>query len=216
MFGKRKAVNAPYNDIMNEDILKPGELSTSQKITVGVAGVCTRIGATTQAIQIAEYLFYSGRKVAYVEMNGSGFLDALLRRYQEVTETKDGNLIYNRLTLVKKDNIRTVLGPEYDYLVFDYGSVRNKNFDRLSFAERNIQVLVAGSSPDEIDFTTAALSDPSFNRCRLLFSFVPEDDRQAVESMMSGRKGDTYFTAYTPDRFVSDASMDAVYRQILP
>ena len=216
MIGKKKAVNAPYNDIMNEDIMKHGKWSTDRKITVGVAGACTRIGTTTQAMQIAYYLFYQEKGVAYVEMNGSGFLDSLARRYQDVKRDRNGNYVYNRLTMVKREDLNTVLTPEYEYLVFDYGSVRSKSFDRISFAERNIQVLVAGSSPDEIDYTTAALSDPSFNRCRILFSLVPDDDRKSVEAMMTKRLQDTFFTAYTPDRFLPDGSMDAVYRQILP
>ena len=216
MFRKKRPINVPDDNIYNEDIPDSGELSSTQKITVGVAGVCTRIGTTTQAMQIAHYLYYEGHKVAYVEMNGSGFLDSLLRRFEDVKEDRNGNITYNRLTMAKKENLRTVLTPDIEYLVFDYGSILSNSFDRISFAERNVQVLVAGVSPDELDRTTAALSDPLFNRCRLLFSFVPEYDRASVEMMMTNRRKDTFFTAYTPDMFLSERAMDKVYRQILP
>ena len=213
---KKKRKNIPDDNIYNEDIVTPGEMASSQKITVGVAGICQRMGTTTQAVQIALYLFFKGKNVAYVEMNGSGFIDALKETYADTKEDKNGNLVYERLTLVKEGNLRTVTGKEYDCLVFDYGSRKMKTFNQASFSERNVQVLVAGSSPQEIMDTTAALTDKTFERSRILFNLVPETDRGAIEEMMTKRKSDTFFTSYVPDMFVSDKGMDRVYGQIMP
>ena len=215
-FKKGQHQGSPNDDIFSEEIVEAGEIATESRITIGVAGITSHIGVTTQAIQMTEYLFYNDKPVAYVEMNNTGFIDAVLQSYEDTKEDEDGNVIYERITLIRKENLRKVSAKKFKYLVFDYGSIRAKTFDPVSFCERNVQVLVCGSSPQEYVMTTAALMKPEFKKARLLFNFVPKDDRKAIEDMMTDRINDTFFTAYAPDMFISCEKMDNVYRQILP
>ncbi len=202
--------------LYSEEQPEASELSVPRKVTIGVAGVMGRIGCTTQAIQLALYLFYQGKNAAYVEMNQTGFLKYLEETYEDVQKDANGNLIYERMTFVKKENLQSVLGSDYEYLVFDYGSVTQQDFQKLSYMERNIQVMVAGSKPEELLRTTEVLCDPDCSRCRFIFSFVPRGDTGAVLDLMTDRKKDTYFAGYIPDLFQSRKEMDVIYAQIVP
>ncbi len=80
-----KCINGYYNqkspeqllDIKKEDI----SLSAKNKVSIGIAGACTRIGTTTHAIQIVKHLLYCGKKACYIEINGTGFVRDLLEAY---------------------------------------------------------------------------------------------------------------------------------------
>ena len=215
---KAQRRNAPSEtkDYYDETKLKAGDLSASRKMTIGVAGAMPRIGTTTQALQIARYIFTRQKKVAYIQAFESDFVDALRLNYTDVTMDKYGNVLYNRIPLVKRDDIQTVAGDDFEYLVFDYGSYTNTGFDTVSFLERNTQILVGGSAPQELNYTTDALSDKIFLNSKILFNLVPEDDQKAVERMMQGREDDTFFSGYQPDMFSYYGIMDRVYEQILP
>ena len=216
LFHRKAKLNAPSDDLYNEEVIPAGSISSHNKITIGVAGITSHIGTTTQALQLALYLLFDQKSVAYVEMNDTGFIEALEESYQDVHRDSNGNAVYERITLVRREDLSTVMGKGYDYLVFDYGSIRSKKFDPASYCERNVQVLVCGSSPQEYRLTTAALSRKEFRKARLLFNFVPKEDRASVEERMTTRIRDTFFTAYTPDPFISNPDMDNVYHQIIP
>ena len=59
-------------------------VGTKRKIMVGVAGACCRMGVTTQAMQIVKYLMSCGKKVCYVELNSTGFVQDLVEVYAVV------------------------------------------------------------------------------------------------------------------------------------
>jgi len=213
---QKKTSYSPNNDIFNEDILKPGEMSNTIKTTIGVAGCMYRIGTTTIATQLALFLIFSGKKAVYVEANNTDFIDELLHVYADVKPDGSGNVDYDILKLVKRDNIQTVMNKDVEYLIFDYGSVFSPSFDSSSFSERNVQILIGGSSPKEQLFMTEALKNPLFKKCWVFYNLVPEYDQKAILKRMTSRAEKTKFTAYMPDYFKSEKSMDNIFTTVLP
>jgi len=213
-FGKR-TMHRASKDIYNEESGKAPQAMKS-KLTIGVAGVMPRIGTTTQAIQLALYLFYKDRDVAYVEMNNHGFVRLLERIYSGVKKDNRGNVIYRRLTFVPRDNIASVLNDDYDALVFDYGSYDEEDFDLTGFSERNIQVFVCGNKPEENPKTIRMLIDTDLPYCSYIFTSVSLGDQDEALAIMDDRKGSTFFAEYCPDPFETNRPMNGVYKQIVP
>ena len=200
----------------NEENEKSGTLSAELRMTIAVAGCMSRIGATTQALHIASYLYNHYVNVAYVEMNDHGFIDLLPEVYEDVKKDRDGNTVYDNITLVKQGDLSTVINnSSYDCIVYDYGSITDTSFAPM-FEEKNVQIIVGGTTPHEMVFTQRALEDPRFARAKVVFSFCPQDDQSAVLEQMTGRKSTTYFAKYSPDLFRVPDSMESVNQKILP
>ena len=216
-FGKR-TVHQSVKNVYSEVLLREPQAMKS-KLTVGVAGVMPRIGATTQAIQIALHMHYMRYRVAYVELNDHGFVSKLENNYLGVRKDKKGNMIYRLITFVSHDNIQSVMNDEYDALVFDYGSVDEDGFDLNSFSERNVQVFVCGCKPEETPYTIRTLVETDLPYCNYIFSFVPESEQaEALQIMEKTQQKNTFFTEYLPDMFTY-CSFDppkSIYAQIIP
>ena len=216
-FGKRTV----HRNVKNvySDILLSAPQTMKAKLTVGVAGVMPRIGATTQAIQIVLHMFYKNYNVAYVEMNDHGFVSKLENNYLGVRKDKNGNLVYRQITFVSRDNIKSVLNDDYDALVFDYGSYDDEEFDLISFSERNVQVFVCGCKPEETPNTIRTLIDTDLPYCKYIFSFVPEGEQdEALQIMEKQQQKATFFTEFIPDYFTycSSDPDKTIYAQIIP
>ena len=213
-FGKR-TMHRASNDIYSEALLRAPQQMKS-KLTIGVAGVMPRIGTTTQAIQLAYYLFYKDINVAYVEMNDHGFVELLEKIYSGGKKDSKGNIIYRRLTFVRRDNFSSVLTDDYDALVLDYGNYEEEDFDLRSFSERNIQVFVCGNKPEENPKTIRMLIDTELPYCNYIYSSISESDQDEVLRMMGKRRGSTFFAEYCPDPFEPCRAMNDIYAQIAP
>lgn len=223
-FKKSNDINDPLPVILSEEKKAPGKFSVENKLTVAVAGALRRVGTTTQALHIAEYLYRNhkdeGKKVAYVELNNTGFLELFEKTYMDVKRDGNGNLKYDDFTLVPKDNLQSVMNGDFDYIVFDYGAYfeyadeLNPEFAPL-FEGQNVQILVGGSSPEELRRMTDALKDRKFRNSSIMFSFVPKGDMKAIKDLMAGWKARTHFASYDPDLFHSSELMDSEYAQLL-
>lgn len=204
------------DELFEEVKKKPAKMSATKKTTIAVASAMKHIGATTQALHIADYLrSKADKKVAYVEMNDHQFLKMLEKTYEDVRKDRNGNYLYDGLTMVSRDNLQSVSGEDYDYLVYDYGAVTDDNFP-LMFEERNIQILVGGTSPEEMLRTTEALSKKQFSNVKVIFSFCPKGDQDGILHIMAGWADRTFFAKYSPDMLHGQENMDDIYSQIIP
>lgn len=191
--------------------------SNTPYTTIAVAGCCSRIGTTTQAIQLVKYLISQGYKACYVEMNNTGFVDNVLRSY-EVTKYDDniGKLTYMGIDMFnKKENISEILQLGYDYFVYDNGSFDSASFNSISFFEKNFCVAVCGSKPCELNKTEQLIARTYKSDCFYLFSFCHENEQKDVLELMQEKKNKTGFTYYTPDYFTYSSDTHDLYKKIV-
>ena len=62
------------SDEENSIVIEKIRQAQKRKVSIGIAGCMSRIGTTTQAIQIVKYLTLKGYNVCYIEINDSGWL----------------------------------------------------------------------------------------------------------------------------------------------
>lgn len=184
--------------------------------TIGIAGSLTRIGTTTQAIQIVKYLTLSGYKACYIQMNSHPFIDSISTWYSDCQTNPDIGLVqYMNVDLYKKDKINEILKMGYDYYVKDYGVYASNDFENLSFLEQDINIIVAGAKPEEINEITNFLHSSYYNDAYYIFSHIPETDQKDILEMMEEKSSFTFFSNYTPDPFVYSSQSDGIYQKLL-
>lgn len=184
--------------------------------TIGIAGALSRIGTTTQAIQIVKYLTLIGYKACYIQMNCHPFIDAIAAIYTDCQENQDMGLVqYLSVDMYKTDKINEILKMGYDYYIKDYGVYASKDFENLSFLEQDINIVVAGAKPDELYHIENLLQRSYYNDISYIFSFIPEADKKDLLEMMEEKSNRTYFADYSPDPFVYSSQSDDMYKKLL-
>lgn len=213
---KDTVIHESDGSALKENRALPASPKRNQIMTVGVAGILPHFGATTVSMQIAWFLFYKGKNVAYVEANDTAMLDMLLDTYEGVTEEKNGIIRYARMTMVRRKDIGSVLTGAFDWLVYDCGAVTDEAFDRQGFLEKDVQVICTGSKPLEIKVTAEALADDALRQADFIFRSVAPADRKDVLEKMGKRIGSTFFIGHVPDWFTYSPDDDEIYTQIVP
>lgn len=182
-------------------------------ITIAVAGVQSRIGTTTQAMQIVGYLKIMGYTVAYVDLTEKLYLEQIQKLYKGVSIKEGGKgILYNDIEMYS--SISELKGETYDFLVKDYGNMK-ENFNRVSYLEQDIQIICCGAKPNEMFEIAESLKQEELKAAHYIFSFVPPDQKAGIVEAMGSRKERTYFAAYNPDPFVYDAAMNKCYRHLI-
>jgi len=182
--------------------------------TIAIAGCMPRIGATTQALQAVQVLNSVGYKAAYLESNRNQYLEQLVNVYANTKETKE-SIQSSGVVMYKRNYAQIANKSNLDYLVKDYGNIDSANFEEASFAEQKIKVVICGSKPNEIFKTQAVLENPIYEETFFVFSFVPEDERVAILSMMSENANRTFFTDIILDPFIEHPSSKSLFQKIL-
>ena len=185
---------------------------------IGIAGASSRIGTTTQAIQIVKYLMFNGYKACYIQMNSHKYIEQLVEWF-ETDSTKEDEMI-GRVTYKSVDmfydlsKLQSILKLGYDYYVYDYGVFSDPDFNKISFLERDHQIFCCGSKPNELTEAYTVIENAFYNDVAYIYTFVPESDREAVMGLMEQKQNRTYFADYNPDPFVySNAEM---YSRMIP
>jgi hypothetical protein len=182
--------------------------------TIAIAGCVNRIGTTTQALQAVQVLKAVGYKAAYLEANRNQYLEQMVKTYSNVEESKQF-IINSGIVLYKRNYSQAAKDEKYDFIVKDYGNVDTVNFEEASFAGQKTKIVVCGSKPNEIFKTQAVLANPIYDDAYLIFSFVPEEERVSVQSMMSEDANKTFFADTILDPFVEHPSSKALFHKIL-
>ena len=184
--------------------------------TIAVAGSISRIGTTTQALQIAKYLQSCGKKVCYIECNDTGYLHAMQSFYTDVITARKDRITYSNIDMIPCENAAKVRGEEYDCYIYDYGLVEKMNAALLStFLEKDKKVIVGGVSPLELVTMSSIVQKFFDSDVDYIFSFVSESDREEAEAMMEEKKDRVYFAEYAPDPFFFSSKSIPLYNQLL-
>lgn len=184
--------------------------------TVGIMGCMSRIGTTTQAIQIVKYLSLHGKRAAYIEMNNNGYID-LLTRYYSDCDTDDilGKVTYMNVDMFyKQEKISDILRMDYDYFIYDFGTFSASAPTRISYLEKNINIIVGGTKPDEMQEMQKVLNDMYDKNIEYIFSFSDENEHTDILEVMQDKAPKTHFAIYSPDAFVYLTQGNKIYDSI--
>lgn len=182
---------------------------------IGVAGSCNRIGTTTQSFQIVKYLMLQGYKVAYLEMNNTGYINNMKNWYSLENEDEEvGSVTFNNIEhFYKMEKISDILKQDYDYLVYDYGAFMEKGFNKTSFLEKDIKIFVLGSSPSEMQYTYDVIKNSFYTDVFYIFNLTSKSDQPEILEMMENASIKTFFSAYTPDPY--EYTTNDIYQNII-
>lgn len=163
--------------------------------TIAVGGSQERIGTTTQALQLCQYLNSVGVRVCYVEKNDTGYVRDVREWYR--CKEKSGFAYYGGIAMHQGLNFDH---EDYDCLVIDYGA----RFDRDDFESNDLLILVCGTGAGELTKTSKLLNnDYDKNNAWYLFNLVPENEDKEISGQMGNR---VIFSSYTPDPFILGAN----------
>lgn len=197
-------------DLEEDDIKKSHNFQN-----IGIAGANSRMGTTTQAIQFVKYLTFKGYKAAYVEMNNHRWIRRLLDWYDVEHEEALGKVTYSSVDMFYDlSKLQSVLKLAYDYYIFDYGVYSDVDFNKISFLERDYQVFVCGSAPDEMENAMNIIHSSFYDEVYYLFNLVPLQDQKELLKGMEDKKERTFFSPYTPDLFAYNNS--PIYEKMVP
>lgn len=218
--GKVLLADADKLDIQKEaaakDILAgAAEDKEKELLTIAVCGCCERIGTTTLALQIAKYMGLQGRKVAYLERNRTGFVEATREAYkcdEDESLAKvsiDGVDLFYDLAMIKR-----IMREGYDCLIYDYGVGGNDNI--VSILEQQEIFVCCGLKNKELAGTYAALrrflhSEASIYYC---FNYVHPDAYEQTLSMMDRNRSKTFFMGYTPEMLILEEENHAALQRM--
>ena len=182
--------------------------------TIAIAGCVGHIGTTTQSIQAVRVLEKNGSRVCYIEMNRTNYLNNLINLYANIKDQKE-KVVYSGISMYKKNYAKVVSKLNFEYIIKDYGNADADNFEEISFAEQDIKIVVCGSKPNEIFKTQELLKNPIYDDAYFVFSFVPENERISIVSLMAERSERTYFSEIIMDPFIWSSESTKVYQRII-
>lgn len=215
-------------DQMNNTVYDAVKITPFAKIniertTIGVAGTIERIGVTTQAIQLCKWLKMKGKNVCYIQMNDSGYVENLKVFYDNVIADEiQGCVSYENVEMYyDKARIDEILNRNYDFYVYDYGTMTNEDFQKTSFFEKNYKIVVTGTKPTELRSFHQHMEELYHKHIHYIFSFVAERDRKNVMEMMRGKENSgkdkySYLAGVTLDMFNLNLDNMTNYEKIIP
>src|SRR5665647_1777721 len=98
---------------------KPEYSFVNKNTKIAVTGVSHKVGTTTMAINLVNYIASIGAAVCYVEANDHGHLMQLPATYNRMT-VKEDSLTYNG---VKYLTLNAECHDDFDFIVYDMGVV---------------------------------------------------------------------------------------------
>lgn len=184
--------------------------------TIGVAGAVRRMGTTTQALQIVKYLKFNGYKAAYFEMNNHGFVKAVREFYEDSQyDEMEGLTEYQNVDMYyKAERLKEVQDKDYEYIVYDYGVYSEHDFNKVSFLEKDIQIFVVGSKPDEFEKTYDLIKSNFYNDVFYVFNFTSDAEKKDIKELMEDKADKTFFADESKDPFTFGNSK--IYSEMIP
>lgn len=204
-FSLREIQSKFSKEEVHTSFLKADRRFVKKEIKIAVTGVQNRVGTTTMAINLANFLSSIGAKVCYVEANESKHLSKVAEYYQGMTE-KDGIMIYNG---VKYLNLNSECSDEFDFIMYDMGVVNNKIIGAIR-KSCDAAIICSTGKPYEANDTQSIENLLDEKQIYKVFSLVADFDKGKIRK----RDQNVYFSNYTPDYFDSEVN-EELWEEVL-
>ncbi len=191
------------------DIEKATKFNLKGKnIKIAVAGIMPRIGTTTTAMNLANYIASLGAKVCYIECNKYEQLKMMYMFYDELTNKEN---VYEYKG-VKYYGDRCEIQSDYEFIIYDIGTLVDRNFNLV--LNNDINILCSGSKPYEIKRLYNIADKVSNIKMDIVFSFSSYRERIKIKKLMREFEKNYFFLNYSTDLFDGNANKE-IYRRIL-
>ena len=187
-----------YHDIIKG--FAAGELTPEysfkeETITIGVAGVLSRIGTTTTAMNLANYLASIGAKVSYIEANANNHLNTLPDAYKGM-KAEDDCIRYKGVNYM---TIKSGNKENSNFSVFDFGVLNDGNLKALKYSK--VVIICGGYKPYEFKALHNAMMKLKELSINIILSFIPERGRVSLKNELQSENSIVHFADYSPDLF---------------
>lgn len=177
----------------------------SKDIKIAVTGVSHKVGTTTSAMNLCNYLASIGASVCYIEANNNGHIQKLPSVYADMT-VKDDSIIYDG---VKYRSLNSQSDEEYKFVVYDMGVIETKTINAIK-NKCDVSILCATAKPYEIGAYDKAIDLLDDSKLHTIFSFIQDNAKDKLKEQY----GNVFFSEYAPDLFDSEKNK-AIWKQIL-
>lgn len=160
-----------------------------------VAGSEHRVGTTSIAIQLANYLANQGKMVAYMEFNEQKHLKQIIDAYRMKKEEVEDSVWY-QLKGVDYFYQDGVLMQQYDYLIFDLGILTEENLS--PFEQGDLKILCGASKCFErleLNKRLKLVKDCNVTDYHMLLSFVSNQEQATIQKFFPN----ALFTRFSPN-----------------
>lgn len=174
-------------------------------IRIAVIGASHKVGTTTMAINLCNYLATIGASVCYVEANNHNHIQQLPSSYVEMF-VKEDSIIYNGVEYL---SLNASNDKEYHFVIYDMGVIARKTINPIN-NKCDIAILCATAKPYEIEEYDKAVDLLDNDRVNTIFSFVQDNEKAKLKN----RHGNVFFSKYSPDLFDGEKNK-TIWEQIL-
>jgi hypothetical protein len=188
-----------------KNVYVPEYLFNSKNISIAITGVTHKVGTTTMAMNMCNYLSNIGAKVCYVEANTNNHIKKLPSVYTGMI-VKEGCITYNG---VKYLSLNAQSNDEYHFIIYDMGVLEPKNINAIK-NNCDVVILCATAKPYEIDAYDKATELLNDANSYTIFSFVQD----AAKAKIQNEYKKVFFSEYSPDLFDSEKNRD-IWERIL-
>lgn len=195
-----------------ETISLPIMTPTTDRMTIAILSKTPRMGTTTIALQICQYLKMMSYKVCYIQMNKTGWVQ-LFEKWTDgiIHDEEIGRVVYKDIDMYyKPEKINSILNMGYNYYIYDYGTTD----DTVSVLEKNIQIGILGTAPLEMENAQNLINSFITSEMIYCFNFVPETERQDVLNLMENKSSHSFFFNYCPNPFFLSAENTEILSNI--
>ncbi len=116
------------------------------KLKIAVCGTCPRMGTTTQAFLIVNYLIKYGFNACYIEFNNKNKIENIKNFYDVSIDEENHKINYKGVDIfysITFKELPSILSLNYEVLVFDYGEFLQTHEE--SFASADFRIVVCGA-----------------------------------------------------------------------
>lgn len=176
-----------------------------ENVKVGVIGSQNRIGVTTMAVGLANWLGKVGASACYVEANKNSVLKLLAKEYQ--AELFADGFVTDKL---KFTNI--IPTETYNFVIYDIGQLLETKMKVIE--QMDIVVYLCGGKTYELPFTCKGLETISNTSAYIFPTFFTEDMMFNLKNLFTNELHEILEPVYQPD-FMDTEPNRANYKKMI-
>ncbi|MGV8147314.1 MAG: hypothetical protein ACLKAK_12965 [Alkaliphilus sp.] len=180
-------------------------LFSDKNIKIAVAGAAHKVGTTTTALNMVNYLASIGAKVCYVEANTNNHIVQIARANADMIVRED----YIEYRGVKYLALNSQSEEEFDFLIYDMGVLGAKTINAFK-NNCDVAILCAATKPYEIGAYNKARELLGGAEFHAVLSFAGEIEKLKLEKQYNN----LFFPKYSPDLFDGEKNMN-IWEQII-
>lgn len=188
-----------------DEILEEVITFNKTNIKIAVTGSKHRVGTTTTAINLCNYLASIGARVCYVEANDYNHLYMLPEVYRQMQVNGDviisGGVKYLTLSSGSEEDM--------DFIIYDMGVIQSKIIGAIK-NKCDTAILCSGVKPYEVKELERALLLLDGMNVNKLISFASAPER----SKLSKTYNQVFLAEYSPDLFDGETNK-SIWKQII-